>query len=503
MAAQPGTVTELDLQLADEVARYYHDPLGFVLWAYEWNRGELLGWYGPNSFQERYLHRLGKHLKARDFDGRTPVDPVLMSEASGHGIGKSALCGMIASFVMSTRPFCRGVVTANTAPQLNTKTWAEIIKWTKRCITGHWFDWTTGVGNMALWKRSFKESWRIDGQTCREENSESFAGLHAANSTPFYLFDEASAIPEAIFEVAQGGLTDGEPLMLLFGNPTRSTGFFYNTHHGWSNRWDTEQVDSRKVEGTNKRLFAEWAETYGEDSDFFKVRVLGQFPSQSEWQLIPTALVDAAMERELERVESWQPIIVGVDVARGGGNETVFYTRQGRDGRSFDIVTMRERDLMLVARRLAEHIQTFRPSAVFIDGGGVGGGLVDRMREMNFRECQDVNLGSRPASRRFENKRSEIWHEMREWLQVGCLPPHNRLKADLIGPEYSFTRRDHRLVLESKPDMMRRGIESPDYADALALTFAHPVGPTDGTVQRPGHFGEPVTHGDYDPLAEV
>jgi hypothetical protein len=501
--ATASKTSAFDLELAEEVARYYHDPLGYVFFAWDWNRGELTGWHGPNSFQERYLNALGKHVKERGFNGVEPVDPILMSRASGHGIGKSALCGMILNWLMSTRPFCRGVVTANTAPQLNTKTWAEAIKWARRSITGHWFEYTSGIGNMAMWKTGFKDSWRVDGMTCREENSESFAGLHAANSTPFYIFDEASAIPEAIFEVAQGGLTDGEPLILAFGNPTRSNGWFYNTHHGWSHRWDTERIDSRSVEGTNKRLFEQWIEQYGIDSDFVKVRVLGAFPSQAEWQFIPTSVVDTAQWRELERPEAWQPIIVGVDVARSGDAETVFYTRQGRDARTFDLKAYRERDLMVTAQHLAEHIQTFKPSAVFIDGGGVGGGLVDRMRELGFRECIEVNFGGKSMSDRYANKRAEMWAEMRDFLRTGCIPEHNRLKTDLISPEYTFSRQNNRLTLESKEDMTRRGIESPDYADALALTFAHPVGPRDGTVARPEHWSEPPTFGDYDPLSEV
>lgn len=502
MSATVRSMADADQLLADEVARYYADPLGFALFAWPWGEGQLEGHVGPNRFQERYLDRLGRLVAERRFDGVTPVAPILISTASGHGIGKSALVGMIVMWLMSTRPWCKGVVTANTAPQLRTKTWAEVSKWHRLCISGHWFELRTGLGNMTLAHRSYPDTWRCDGQTCREENSEAFAGLHAANSTPFYIFDEASAIPERIHEVSEGGLTDGEPMKLAFGNPTRSSGWFYNTHHLWRNRWVHEQIDSRKVEGTNKNLFDEWAEQYGEDSDFFRVRVRGEFPSQSSWQFIPTSTVEAAMARDIPPPEKWQPIIVGVDVARSGENATVFYTRQGRDGRSFDIVSMHERDLMVVADRLAEHIERFRPDAVFIDGGGVGGGLVDRMHQMNFAECHEVNFAtSSGPSGRFLNKRAEMWSSMKDWLSTGVLPSHNEvLKSDLISPEYMYTRTKNQLQLEPKDMMEARGLASPDIADALALTFAHPVGPRGGTTISPRFPVPSRVQFDYDPL---
>ena len=168
---------------------------------------------------------------------------------------------------MSTRPDSKGVVTANTGDQLKTKTMSEVSKWRSRCITGHWFQ----MNAMSIVHRAYPDSWRVDAQTCREENSEAFAGLHAADSTPWYLFDEASAIPEKIWEVAKGGLTDGEPMHICFGNPTRNNGSFYECFRKNSHRWITRQIDSRKAKMTNKRLIEQWIEDFGEDSDFVRV----------------------------------------------------------------------------------------------------------------------------------------------------------------------------------------------------------------------------------------
>jgi hypothetical protein len=133
-------------------------------------------------------------VRANDFDGHTPVPPIRMATASGHGIGKSALVAWLVDWIMSTRPGAQGTVTAVTAPQLRTKTWAQIAKWTKKCITAHWFNITTGMGTMRMERIGQGETWFCQAQTCAEENSEAFAGQHAPTSTSFYLFDEASGV---------------------------------------------------------------------------------------------------------------------------------------------------------------------------------------------------------------------------------------------------------------------------------------------------------------------
>lgn len=279
--------SEFEAMLADDMGRFFYDPLGFVMYAFEWGAGELDGFDGPDEWQKEFLTDWGEAIRTNNFDGVKPVEAYRCATSSGHGIGKSALTAWVILYIMSTRPFCKGVVTANTSEQLRTKTWGELGKWKKRCITGHWFEYNNGKGNMNIYHVDHMESWRCDGQTCREENSESFAGLHAANSSPFYIFDEASAVPDKIWEVAEGGLTDGEPFWFAFGNPTRNTGRFRECFRKFKHRWRRKQIDSRLAKMTNKELIEEWRNDYGEDSDFFKVRVRGLFPSASDLQFIP------------------------------------------------------------------------------------------------------------------------------------------------------------------------------------------------------------------------
>jgi hypothetical protein len=212
------------------MARFYADPLGFVMYAFPWDSDPALqlvplapvyqqrfnSQYGPDVWACEFLDALGALVKQRGFDGVHAVDAIRMAVASGHGVGKSALTAWLVLWIMSTRPFAKGIVTANTAEQLASKTRAEISKWAKKSVTRDWWKISTGKGAMKMVHVDHPESWQVSAQTCREENAEAFAGLHAADSTPFYLFDEASAIPDAIAEVAEGGLTDGEPMFLKY-----------------------------------------------------------------------------------------------------------------------------------------------------------------------------------------------------------------------------------------------------------------------------------------------
>lgn len=494
-----------DRGLSDDMAALFADPLGFVRYAFAWGQGELADLPGPRAWQAAFLEEIGGQVAQHRFDGRRPVAPILMTTASGHGIGKSALTAWLILWILSTRPGAKGIVTANTADQLRTKTWAELGKWWRRSITRHWFDYAQTRGNLALVSREAPETWRCDALTCREEQSESFAGLHAADSTPFYIFDEASAVPDAIWNVAMGGLTDGEPMFFAFGNPTRNSGRFFETHHKLRHRWSRRQIDSREVEGTNHDLFAEWVSDFGEDSDFVRVRVRGRFPRSGSLQFIGFDLVEAAMSATPTMVAG-APLILGVDVARFGDDQSVLAYRRGRDARALPWEAYRGLDTMDLAGRVAAAIVTLKPDAVFIDEGGVGGGVVDRLRQLGHRVF-GVNFAAKPgggslaqvgaAGERYANKRAEMWGALRAWLKAGgVLPDDTDLAAELTALEYGFTH-DGAIRLERKEDMKRRGLASPDRADALALTFAQPVGPSRPRDPPPAAA---VDRGEYDPF---
>lgn len=771
----------------------------------------------------------------------------------------SALTAWVILWIMSTRPYAKGVVTANTSDQLRTKTWGELGKWRIRCQVGHWFEYNNGRGSMSLYHADYPESWRVDAQTCREENSESFAGLHAANSTPFYLFDEAchddqtevmtstgwkyfkditaddelltmntdtrvayydkpthlhvtdysgdllvsdvrgcnfavtpnhrmlfqsrkrpelqfqeagvmkwnnkkfmrhikweglsvdnhvipaydsrrvshadhtvdmndwleflgwfiteghvasqswvnkdgtvnseyngvvvtqkqehytdeieacvkrmglpytrrstgiwvnsvalaahldsdvgkgfagkrvpdylfslppvqinkfldaavkgdgyrkgtgriiytsspelaedynrlallsgvnstitkrqlegmstwvvdhfavsscdgyvvsvtdkptyidcnraepksvhyegkvycatisggvlytrrngytlwsgnSAVPDKIWEVAEGGLTDGEPMFLCFGNPTRNSGRFRECFGRSAHRWITRQIDSRTAKMTNKKLIKQWADDWGEDSDFFRVRVLGRFPRGGDMQFIPTDDVSASMKRGSGMYLGDDPLICGVDLARGGEDNCFIQFRRGSDAVSekvYRIPGEKSRDSMRVVSMLTTLFERHQPDVIFVDETGLGGPIADRLNQLGYHVI-GVNFGAEADDKRYyRNKSAEMWSRMRDWIMKGgSVPDDPELEQQLCGREYSHNDKQQ-LVLESKDDMKKRGLSSPDWADALALTFAFNVPPrekTRGHLDRLAMLQDEMKGGDYDPLDNV
>lgn len=472
--------------LHETVAEYYADPLGFVLAMYPWGqKGTFLEHHaGPDVWQEEFLRKLGRHVAKRGFDGRAAVDPIRMAVSKGHGVGGSALAAWLVDWIMSTRPHAQGTVTANTTTQLQTKTWAAVQRWTKACKTGHWFV----CNNDRMYRIGYRDSWFCSPQTCDEKNSEAFAGQHAADSTSFYINDEDSNVPEVVHEVEEGGMTDGEPFQFLFGNPTRSNGAFYEACFGsMRHRYDVTVVDSRTARFANKALHEQWIKDRGENSDFVRVRVLGLPPNASDLQYIGSKLVRDAAKRKVQTMGD-EPLVVGLDIARGGSDNCVFWFRKGMDARSLPPIVIpgeEMRDSMrlvsVAAEILGRRYNGHLVQMMIIDATGIGGPLGDRLRQMGHANVVDCQFGAESPDPQLANMRAYMWKKMRDWLTIGCIPSSPdpvgvRIETDLTGPGYHHDKRD-RLVIESKEDMKERGLDSPDYGDALGLTFAFSAPP--------------------------
>jgi hypothetical protein len=472
VAVSPADAQSLEVELRREVADCYDDPLRFVHSMYPWRQpGALQHFDGPDTWQREFLTRLGQQVRDRAFDGHSPVSPIRMAVSSGHGIGKSTMAAWLVNWIMATRCDAQGTCTANTFAQLQTKTWASVRTWTKLCLVGDWFTVTSTL----MYAPEDKDKWFCSPQSCREENSESFAGQHSITSSSFYIFDESSAVPDKVFEVAEGGLTDGHPMMFLFGNPTRSQGYFHRACFGSArSRWDSTTVDSRESAFTNKLHIQEWLEDYGEASDFYRVRVRGLPPAASDLQYISSALVYEAQQREALALED-DPLVCGLDVARGGGDVSVFRFRRGADARSVPAIRLDSNDTTdLVSRAvrvLEEQHGGRRLHTLFVDATGIGGPIVDRLQQLGHRNVYGVQFGAKAPSSQFANMRAYIWGRMRDWLAFGAIDKTPRLEQDLVGPGYTHDKQD-RVLLESKDKMKSRGVDSPDDGDALAVTFA-------------------------------
>lgn len=456
-------------QMIMDVAGFVDDPLGFVYFAFPWVEGDLRDHDGPDEWQKEVLNEIGLAVRSGD------TEAFQAAVASGHGIGKGALSSWIIIWSMATKPHLNGVVTANTKCQLETKTWRELAVWHKRCLVKNWFEWTA----TKFYHVDHPETWFTAAIPWSEKNPEAFAGQHGEHV--LIIYDEASAIADIIWEVSEGAMTTPGAMRLAFGNPTRNTGRFRECFGKFKHRWLLWQIDSRDCRMTDKRKLDEWVEDYGEDSDFVKVRVRGEFPSASSMQFIPSDIATSAEERQA-RTLSHEPLIIGVDVARFGDDQSVISFRRGRDARTIPWRKYKGLDTMQLAARVAEVIAEYLPDAVFVDGGGVGGGVVDRLRQLSI-TCIDVNFGAKADDQRYLNKRAEMWGRMKEWLQGGSIPKYRELHDDLIGVEYGYNMKNQ-ILLEKKEDMKKRGLASSDFADSLAITFAYPVAPK-GTQNGP------------------
>ncbi|EBW1503727.1 terminase, partial [Salmonella enterica subsp. enterica serovar Saintpaul] len=238
-------------QLVEDVASFTYDPLGYALYAFPWGEDgtELAHATGPRKWQADAFREIRDHLQ----NPATRHQPLMLSRASGHGIGKSAFISMLINWGMSTCEDCKVVVTANTDNQLRTKTWPEIIKWSNLAITKEWFTCTATA--MYSNDPGHDKRWRADAIPWSEHNTEAFAGLHNERKRIIVVFDEASNIADLVWEVAEGALTDEdtEIIWVAFGNPTRNTGRFRECFRKYKHRWKCAQIDSRTVEGTNKQ----------------------------------------------------------------------------------------------------------------------------------------------------------------------------------------------------------------------------------------------------------
>lgn len=483
-------------EVALDLGRFTHDPLGFVLWAFPWGiEGTALeDENGPDEWQREQLSAIGASLKA------DPFRLIQDATASGHGVGKSAQVAWLLLWALMTREDTRGVVTANTDTQLRTKTWPELAKWYRLLL----FDelrqmFTLEATSIHSAQTGHDRTWRIDAIPWSERNTEAFAGLHNAGHRTILLFDEASAIIDAIWDTASGGLTDDrtEILWLAYGNPTRNSGRFKEAIAGrFRAQWAHRQIDSRKVKRTNKKLLAQWIEAYGEDSDFVRVRVLGQFPRASSTQFIPTDIVKSARSRGVPEPLTTDPLIFGLDCARFGDDHSTLAIRRGRDARSIPWTRWQHQDAMTLAGDVALQAQRWKPDAIFVDAGNIGAAVIDRLRQLGLNNVFEVWFGGKGREASWHgqhrvktvNKRSEMWTNMRAWLHHGCIPDDDDLEADLTGIEYGFGPDQTSIQLERKEHMRGRGLASPDDADALACTFAEPIMPDtprwrDATVQ--------------------
>lgn len=477
-------------QLCEDIAGFQLDPLGYVMYAFPWGiKGSPLeNRKGPRRWQRNTLTELGERLRRTVVDKRYEV----LREAivSGHGVGKSALFAMLIMFSLSTMEFTRGLVTANTEEQLRGKTWPEVQKWHSMAINKHWFK-PTATAIMHC-RPDYEKRWRFDCVTWSENNTEAFAGLHNEGYRIVLIFDEASSIPPKIWEVAEGATTDEntEIMWLVAGNPTRPIGRFKECFNKLKHRWKGTHVDAREVEGTNKELHAQWERDYGVDSDFFKVRVRGEFPSASPMQLIPEEWIQRARVT-YDGDGSIPQYLVSADVADGGVDLSVI-TAAKQWATHLHVTSQKTYNFeasvspIKVAQAVLRTYEFIGASAkkgdtTIVDALGVGAGTAGYIMEADI-PCVAYKGGAASANpQKWRNRRVQSYMNIRDMLRDRRLtfdPAAFETEADwddLVEQLCSIMKAPANDKLEdlvTKEQMTRDGIKSPDRGDSVAMLTA-------------------------------
>ena len=390
---------------------------------------------------------------------------------SGHGVGKTTYLAWLVLWFLMTRHPAKIAATANTAHQLSDVLWSEIGKWHRRMPE---------VLRRLLEVKSDKvevvgvpDSFAV-ARTARREQPEALQGFHSTNM--LFVIDEASGVDDLVFEVGQGAMSTAGAKTVMTGNPTRTSGYFYDAFHRMSASWKTMRVGCADSTQVSAGFLAEMAQRYGAGSNVYRVRVEGEFPLADDDSVVPAHLIASAMDRDIEPSPT-APIIWGLDVARYGDDRSALAKRQGE--KLLEVRTWQGADLMETAGRVYNEYQvcTFktRPAAIYVDSIGLGSGVLDRLRELGL-PVRGVNVSEAPAvGERYLRLRDELWFRVREWLEArSCaLPKDEELAAELGTPRFKILSTG-KLKVDSKDEMKKRGGKSPDRADAVCLTFAAP-----------------------------
>lgn len=413
-----------------------------------------------------------------------------LSIRSGHGVGKSSFLAITTIWFLSCYFPTKMPCTAPTAHQLGDVLWAEIAKWLRQLqLTmpelASQFEWTRDEFRL---KDAPKESFAV-ARTARADKPEAFAGFHSDNM--LIIADEASGIPDVIFEVGQGALSGENTFVILTSNPTRRSGYFFDSHHKNRAQWSCMTINGEECELVSKQFIEDMAYQYGRDSNVYRVRVQGEFPFSEDDVVIPLDLCEEAKVRD---VAAFGQEVWGIDVARFGGDRTVLVRR-------CDNATLGKHeswngtDLMQTAGRIyAKWLDVppaERPKQVFVDVIGIGAGVADRLMELGLPVCP-VNVAEAASIDNTYNRlRDELWFKARKWLEKkNCkLFDDDVLVAELTLPKYAFTS-SGKMKVESKDELKKRYPRSPDVADAFCLTFCHTAEHRGRESYEPAYFAD-------------
>lgn len=432
-------------------------------------RTQVLRWRegGPAMFAEEALG--ASPTEQQKEASRELVSRRRISIRSGHGTGKSTFDAWCILWFMSCYFPCKIPCTAPTSHQLNDVLWAELATWQRKLKErlpelANEFEWTSDRFRL---KSAPEESFAV-ARTSRPETPEALQGFHA--EFLLFLIDEASGIPEAVFQVAEGALSTAGAFVVMSGNPTRMEGYFFDSHHKQRDKWGALHWNAEDSPLVSKAYVDDMAAKYGIDSAIYRIRVKGEFAGNPDG-VVSLALIESAIGRN---VKPFGDHVWGVDVARFGTDRTALAKRCG-NALLEHVKWWQGKDTMQVAGMLKREYEEakVKPATIFVDVIGLGAGVVDRCQELKL-PVVGINVAeSASIADQYNRLRDELWFEVREWFarrDVAMLADES-LIAELTLPSYRILSNGKKQV-ESKEELKKRGITSPDLADAFCLTFA-------------------------------
>jgi len=442
------------MQLEEMVGRLRREPVLFVR--------ALLG-EDPDGWQCEVMQAVA--------DGETQI-----TIRSGRQVGKTTELAWLSMWFLMVHRDARVLVTAPSSGQLEDAYIPEFKKWVNTLPPELRDCWTIKAERFEFKfdpRQPFENFITI--KTARKDSPESMQGMNAPNV--LVLVDEAAAVDDALFESLSGSLSGnrGKTCLFLTGNPNRTSGFFYESHTVEAESWKTFHVSSEQCSRVSESWIGRMKRKYGDDSDPYRIHVLGEFPRGESNTVIPVSLVEAAIGRDVDEIAD-SPVVWGLDVARFGSDSSALAKRKGNVLLG-NIQTWRSLDTMQLAGLVESEYEAalgpYRPSEILVDVIGVGAGVVDRLRSLGL-PVRGINVSESPSLKgQHLNLRSELWYNMKAWLEQRDvrLPNDKELMEELVSVRFEYTDRG-KIKLESKQGMKKRGADSPDRADALALTFA-------------------------------
>lgn len=416
-----------------------------------------------------------------------PTDNPRHSVRAGHGVGKGVVIAILALWFPLCHYDAKCVLTANSQDQLRVNNWAEIRKWSRRLPEPLFLQ--IQIDEETLYVKAQPEMAFVVRRTASRHNPEALQGVHAKHV--LYLVDEASGIFDLVFEIAQGSLSTKGAIACLFSNPTRTTGFFAETHKRLRHIWKCRRVSCEDVPRARGHI-QEIIDTYGKGSNRYRVRVEGEFPTKDDDTVIPLELIEPAKGRKVEANAVWP--VWSLDVSRFGDDRTVLMKRQGNVVLEAPIIWRNLSTTQIAGRIIEEYRRTptdMKPAEICIDVIGYGAGVVDNLDELGspFRgRVNGINVAeSASISGKYHRLRDELWWKGREWFEAkNCSIPAEgceELISELATPTYDFTATGM-IVVCSKSEMKKDLGFSPDIADSFLLSLAAGVYPREPERHR-------------------